>query len=147
MKAATLTFFILISTALLAQHATAPNGYYPATYAGATFTGKVVATDPVSDTVTMEYNSEKFSVKLNGGCKVPSSTGQLMHANNIPTGTVLTAYYMPPAIELRDGKQEKVHPAIAIEFIEWQGEKVTEKNRKSYPCGDLKGQLYFRAYR
>jgi hypothetical protein len=44
---------LIFSGTVVAQKGTAPNGYYPAGYNGATFTGKVVLT--TDDTMTLNY--------------------------------------------------------------------------------------------
>lgn len=132
---------LLFPCALLAQHRTAPSGFYPPDYSGDTFTGTVVSTDSLNDTVTLEYHAqqrdlESLLVRLDdGGCAVPSRTGEPMHAKNIPQGSVVTIFYAPRN-EKHDGKKTKAYVAIGISFVEFNGKKLSENDRnKVYPCG------------
>jgi hypothetical protein len=150
MRISSLLLFLLLPYTLLAQHDIAPNGYYPPAYTGDTFTGIVVSTDPAIDTVTLQYTTklhpESLSVNLNGGCSVPSRTGQPMHANSIPPGTVMTAFYMTQT-QKHDGKKERTYVAIGISFVEWHGKKLSEENRqKLYYCGTHDGYQNFRVW-
>ena len=140
MKPITAIIVVIVISAYSAysQHGTAPNGYYPPGYHFDTFTGTSISSDSAADTVTLEYKkgpkTETLPITLEGGCAVPSKTGEPMHAKDIPQGTVLTAYYMPKTEKVADEKRT-VYVAIGISFIEWQGKPVAEKNRKVYSCG------------
>lgn len=149
-RTAVLLSLLLAALAASAQHGIAPSGYYPASYRGDTFTGTVASVDPATDTVTLEYKKdsqgEVLPVRLEGGCKVPSKTGEPMRAKNIPPGTVLKAYYMGKT-EKRDGQKQRVYVAVGISFLEWQGKPVSEANRhKLYRCGAGGGWQYYRAF-
>jgi alpha-mannosidase len=148
MRISILFSLCLMSSVLVAQHRTAPNGYYPPDFTGDTFTGTVVTTDAANETVNLEYrigqSTESLSVRLNGGCAVPSRTGELMHANNIPQGSVIRAFYTPRT-EKHDGKKQKVYAAFGISIVEWHGKTLSESDRqKVYPCGTSEG---YRSYR
>jgi len=150
MRILTLFSLFLIPSVLLAQHSTAPNGIYPPDFGGDTFTGTVVATDSVNEAVNLEYKTEQrvesLSVRLNGGCAVPSRTGELMHANNIPQGTVIRAFYTPRT-EKHDGAKQKVNAAFGISIVEWHGKKLSENDRqKIYACGSQEGFRMYRAW-
>jgi len=150
MRIGLLLCLLTLSSTMLAQRGVAPNGYYPASYRGDTFTGTVVAHDPVSDTVSLEYEkgsqSEVLPVKLEGGCAVPSRTGEPMHAKDIPNGTVLTAFYTSQT-ETNKGGKKRSNVAIAIGFLVWNGKPVSEENRnKFYSCGNFAGWKYFKAF-
>jgi hypothetical protein len=129
----------MISSNLLGQHGTAPPGRYPLAYTGDTFSGKVVSRNLDADTVTLEFRkgnkNSGLEVRLEGGCRVPSKTGEPMHAKSVPEGTVLTAFYMPKT-EVVGGEKKKLYVAIGISFLEWQGKRILDKDRVVYPCGD-----------
>ena len=140
MKTITAAVVVIVISAYSAycQHGTAPNGYYPPGYQFDTFTGTSISSDTATDTVTLEFKkdakAETLSIILEGGCAVPSKTGEPMHAKDIPQGTVLTAYYMPKTEKVA-GEKRTVYLAIGISFREWQGKPVAEKDRKLYSCG------------
>lgn len=146
MRSAIIAVLLLNTGAVMAQHGTAQTGYYPANYDGATFTGTVTASDPEKDAISLEYKkgskTESLPFYLEGGCSVPSTNGEKMHAKNIPPGTVITAYYKPTS-EKRDGKKETVNATIAISILEWQGRKVEKEH--VYPCGEW-GFTKFRSW-
>ncbi len=148
--AAILLFIIVSTIPLSAQRGVAPNGYYPPAYRGDTFTGTVIAIDEATDSVTLEYkkgsDSESFPISLEGGCAVPSKTGDPMHVRNIPRGTVLTAFYLGKT-DKHDGQKKRIHVAIGIMFLEWHGKPVSEESRvKLYTCGGNTSWSYFRAF-
>jgi len=150
MRITILLSLLVFSSTVLAQRGVAPNGYYPASYRGDTFTGTVVDSDPATDSVILEFKKSSkpqvLSVRLEGGCSVPSKTGAPMQAKNIPKGTVLTAYYMGRT-EKRGAEKQNVDVAIGISFVEWQGKPVSELNRRRlYSCGAGGGWDYFRAF-
>lgn len=132
-------FVVIVATLALGQHGTAPSGYYPRSYNGDTFTGKVVGRDLDADTVTLEYQKgkkkENFTVKLGQGCNVPSRTGSPMHARDIPEGTIMTAFYAPQS-ETVAGEKRKTYVVIAVSFIEWLGKTVSEDKRRVFNCGE-----------
>jgi len=138
MKLMLLQSVLVLSLAAYAQHGTAPPGYYPLGYNGDTFTGTVVSTDPSADAVTLEYHkgekSEKFTLIMEGGCRVPSKTGEPMHAKNVPAGTVLTAFYLAKTEKI-NGEKQKLNVFVAISFVEWQGKKIAKENQKVWGCG------------
>lgn len=141
---------LILASATWAQRGVAPNGYYPSAYRGDMFTGRTIAVDSETDTLTLKYEqgskSEEFQVMLEGGCLVPSKTGEPMHARNIPVGTVLTVLYMPKFLKQAGGEKRKVYVAIGIEFVEWNGSAVALEKRHVFRCAAGKGWNDYRSF-
>src|SRR6185312_5270881 len=89
----------LISTIGAAQKGSAPNGYYPPSYGGLTFTGEVTAINEQDQTLTLTYThgnkSETFVGRLQAPCAVNGKGGarKAITVANLAPGTELTAYY------------------------------------------------------
>ena len=149
MRGAILAFILTCSlpVSLLAQRGMAPSGYYPESYAGETFTGTITAIDAANDSITLRYEkgskSEEMSLKLEHGCLLPVYP-TLVHAKDMPKGSVLTAFYMPKEEEV-DGQKKKDYTLFAIRFFQWGDEKVPEKYQQLFPCSTAKF-LKFNAY-
>ena len=149
MKPAIITAVLVLTSAAFAQRGVAPNGYYPSAYRGDMFTGRTIAVDPETETLSLKYEkgakAEEFHVRLEGGCFVPSKTGEPMRAKNIPEGTVLTVLYMPKSVQEAGGKK-KVYVAIGIEFVEWNGSAVALDKRQVFRCAAGKGWNDYRSF-
>lgn len=90
---------LVFSGTVVAQKGTAPNGYYPAGYNGATFTGRVVLT--TEDTITLNYvhgsKTDTLEAYAITPCNLPSTknTTQPMPLSQVQTGAVVTVFYEP----------------------------------------------------
>ena len=137
---------VLVAASASAQYGGAPNGYYPPTYTGATFTGTV--TEGKGDAVTLTYTkkdkTQTFTGQLETSCAMPTRDGQPMSASDLTPGTVLTAFYNKESRKV-DGRKEPVNLIVAIMVNVWQGQPIPENKRKIYLCTPNK-QLQFRAW-
>ena len=137
--AAVLTAGVL-SLPLEAQQGTAPDGFYPNSYAGATFTGVFQPDSSDALLITLVYTrgskSETFVGKLAATCASRDKNGSVHNfdASMIPTGTVLTAYYVS-VTKKSDGRKSTENSVIGISYVEIGGKKVPdEKRRIIYFC-------------
>jgi hypothetical protein len=117
--------FLLLSCSLVAattfaQHGSAESGYFPATYAGDTFSGKVTAVDDASRTVTLEFSAPNKKTETFTGtiekdyvARWKDGTNHTLQPSDIPIGTQLKVYYMPREVKV-DGKKMKVSTIIQI---------------------------------
>jgi len=141
---------VIVSSTVLAfgQHASAPNGYYPYSYNGDTFTGKVVSVDDSSQGLTLRFENQKkqldFVGRFQQPCAVPTKNGQPMRPSDIPLGTDLTAYYTP-AKDKKTGQEENM--IIGIALNSFNGSPIPEDKRKMYFCSAKEQPVIFRAYR
>ena len=145
LRASILVSVALASASASAQHATAPNGYYPRYYNGDTFRGKVVAVehDPAALTLAFENRkkSEQMTMIFDQRCSVPTKNGQPFTESDVPLGTDLTAYYL----ERKDKSTgQKANILIAISFNNFRGIEIPEKECRVYMCAP--GEWVFRAY-
>jgi len=116
---------LAFSGTVVAQEGTAPNGYYPAGYDGATFRGKVVLT--TDDTISLNYvhgsKTDTFEAYATAPCNLPSTktTTQPMPLSQVQTGAVITVFYEPKVTKI-DGRKQKKNQVIGILFqeSEWQ---------------------------
>ncbi len=128
---------IAVAATALAQHGTAPSNYYPQNYGGSTFTGIVTSTN--SDQITLSYakgsKTEVFAGRLETGCSVPTKdkSDVKLHAADVPSGTVLTAFYNVVSRKV-DGKKIEENVIIAISMVVWNGARIPEDKRKIYLC-------------
>jgi len=131
----------------VAQHGSAPNGYYSLGYSRDTFAGIVSATDDATQSITLEYSkgkkSESFTGRLDKPCGVPTKDGKPMKASDIPTGTDLTVYYNHKTTKTGDQKQSE-NLIIGFTFNSFQGKLIPESSRKLYYC--TAGQTQFQAH-
>ena len=132
-----------------AQYGSAPNGYYPPTYSGSTFTGKFVKGD-ADQNLTLIYSkgskSETFVGRLAAGCGVPTQGGskRLMNATDLPEGSVVTAFFQKVTRKEGD-KKIKENQIIAISFAEVGGQKISDEERRIYLCIPT-GHVIFKAF-
>jgi hypothetical protein len=121
-----------------AQYGTAPEGDFPVSYNGDTFTGTVIASD--GDQLTLNYvkgsKTDNFTGRLAGGCAVPTTnnSNHKMTATDIPKDTVMTAYFNRVTKKV-DGQKTKENQIIAISFEVWHGQKISDEKKKIWPCG------------
>ncbi len=128
---------LALSRTVAAQKGTAPNGYYPANYNGATFTGKVVQT--TDETITLNYahgsKTDTFEAYATAPCNLPSTktTTQPMPLSKVQTGAVVTLFYETKEIKV-DGKKQKKNEVIGIVFLEENGRKIKEEHQALFYC-------------
>jgi hypothetical protein len=142
-------FMLVFSGTLVAQKGTAPNGYYPVGYNGATFTGKVVLT--TDDTITLTYvhgsKTDTFEAYATAACNLPSTktTTQPMPLSKVQTGAVITVFYEPKETKI-DGRKQKKNQVIGILFQEVNGRRVKEEHQALFYCSTGPAKLYFMAF-
>jgi hypothetical protein len=128
---------LVLSGTVVAQKATAPNGYYPASYNGATFTGRVVLT--TDDTITLNYvhgsKTDTFEAFATDPCNLPSTKTMTrpMPLSQVQTGAVVTVFYEPREIKV-DTRKQKKNQVIGILFQEVNGRKVKEEHQAIFYC-------------
>jgi hypothetical protein len=67
-----------------------------------------------------------------------------MMPNDIPKGTVMTAFFNGETTRV-EGQKVKENIILAIAFDEWKGQRVQEDKKKIYFCTNDK-QFHFRAW-
>jgi len=123
-----------------AQKGTAPNGYYPNTYSGATFTGVVEhGTDPMEVALVYTHGtkSERFVGRLESECKWKGKDGTI-HTNKVselPDNSVLTAFYQP-ATRKSGGQKMPENTIIAISLASSNAKKISDEKRLILFCTD-----------
>src|SRR5579872_1111554 len=105
----------LLPIVAFAQYGTAPKNYYPYSYSGSIFTGVVTNTadNQVTLTFTKRDKTDTFIGQFETTCSVPSSEHRGMMPADIPSGTVLTAFFNVITKKV-DGKKIKENQIIAI---------------------------------
>ena len=140
---------LAFSGTVVAQEGTAPNGYYPAGYDGATFRGKVVLT--TDDTISLNYvhgsKTDTFEAYATAPCNLPSTktTTQPMPLSQVQTGAVITVFYEPKVTKI-DGRKQKKNQVIGILFQEVNGRKVKEEHQALFYCIPGPGKLDFMGF-
>src|SRR5271167_1891814 len=85
---------VVLTTTLssFAQQGTAPNGCYPSSYQGSTFTGEVI--DGPLDVLTLRHK-EDFTGRFDTPCTVPTKDKKIgtMFSKDIPLGSIVTVFY------------------------------------------------------
>ncbi len=127
MKTLCLSFFAaLLSLTAVAQHGTAPNGYYPPGYNMDTWTGVVSSVNDASGEITLEYvgkkGPESFTGVLRPDYKVTRKDGteHTLKPSDCPIGARLVVYYSP--------KTKKVNGSKIMYYEIWKMQNViTEK--------------------
>ncbi len=120
------------------QRGTAPDGYYPTSYSGDTFTGKIVETEERK--LALEYSNksktEQFVGVTTEPCMAPVKsnvrTTKELHLTAIPKGSIITVLYNTKKVKGTNGKKEEVHVVIGFSFNELNGEKLS--NAPLIPC-------------
>ena len=102
------------------QHGSAESGYYPSTYTGDTFSGKVSVVDDASRQITLEFaapgkKSEKFVGVIEDGylARWKDGSSHALKASDFPIGTQLKVYYLPKEIKV-DGKKTKINSIFQV---------------------------------
>jgi hypothetical protein len=139
---------LVAASELKAQNGTAPDGYYPATYSGSTFTGTLqpAGNDPSRFTLVYTKNgkSEAFAAQLESKCKLTNKAGvtQSFGMEAFSEGAVLTAYYRAAKNKTT---HEKENIAFALSFAEKKGSKIPDDKRMVIMCVE-QSQLHFRSF-
>ncbi|HXE89598.1 MAG TPA: hypothetical protein VNK82_01400 [Terriglobales bacterium] len=129
---------LALSVRVPAQYGTAPSGYYPTSYGGSIFTGKVVSGD-ANQNLTLTYTkgskTETFVGRLVKGCNVPTTDGskRLMNATDVSVGSLVTVFFQTVSRK-ENGKKVKENQIIAISFSEVDGKKIPEDKWLIYNC-------------
>jgi hypothetical protein len=123
-------------------------GYYPPTYSGDTFTGRIV--DVEGDTIWLEYRHgnkvDTFKGTLDAPCKPPGArTGRTAHADELPRDGQVTALYTGRRTKDEKGEKKQVNTIIGLVMVEGEGKKIAEADRKLIYCTDTQ-QLVFKAF-
>lgn len=114
-----LAILLTVPIPLLAQHGTAPNGYYPDGYQGDTWTGIVRSVNPQNFEITLEYKKGKKTETFIGtpaeGYLVHEHSGQTrpLQPTDIPLGQKITVFYNSDAKKIA-GKKVKINTIILI---------------------------------
>jgi hypothetical protein len=137
---------IVVGAAFLAfaQQGTAPSGYYPHNYFGATFTGEVV--DGPLDVLTLKYKKgsreETFTGKFEVPCPAPMKDGKMgaMTPADVPLGTVVTIFYYGTSNANEKSRVENV--IIGISFDTVSGKVVPVDKRSKFVCTNQTMNVY-----
>ena len=130
---------LLAASGSNAQKGTAPDGYYPASYMGSTFTGALQAAGNDRSRFTLVYTkngkSETFSAQLEAKCRLTSKAGvtQSFQMEAFSAGAVLTAYYKTAKNKTT---HEKENIAIALSFAENKAGQIPNEKRIIIICSD-----------
>ena len=128
-----------LSNPVLAQYGSAPNGYYPHSYFGATFTGTLEVTKGDPQEITLVYSkgakSERFVGKLETPCHWKTKDGVSHSFENSEAwkNTVLTAFYKMNT-KKSGGQKVSENVIIAFSVSEVDGLKVAEGKRIIIYC-------------
>jgi hypothetical protein len=133
-----------------AQKATAPNGYYPAAFHGAIFTGAVESVRTDVQELTLTYmngkKTEQFVGKLQSACtwKDKGGANHITLVADLPKGAVLTAYYIPMSAKVNGVKTEE-NFVFALSYAEANGKKIPDHKRVVIYCSEQQ-LLVFKAF-
>ncbi len=135
----------------LAQYGSAPSGYYPVGYTGATFTGTLVSATQSPELVTLRYtkgaHTDDFVGRPESTCagKVQGGVAQKYHLSQVPKGTVLTVFYTAATSKDKDGQKNKDNVIFAIEYLELSGKAIPADKRGMVSCSTAMA-TYFQAH-
>jgi hypothetical protein len=131
-----------------AQKGTAPDGYYPSSYSGSTFTGSFQPSTRGTAAFMLIHmsgeKSETFTAQLESKCKLTNKAGvtQSFGMEAFSEGAVLTAYYMTSK---NKDTHEKENIAFALSFGEKNGNKIPDDKRIIIMCME-QTQLQFKGF-
>jgi hypothetical protein len=113
---------LILMPRALAQHGSAPDGYYPFGYAGDTWSGEVTSTNDDTREITLTYTkgskTETFTGVLQEGYKVKlkDGTSPELKASEVSKGTHLMIFYIPKT--KKDGdKKVKYYEIFRIQVL------------------------------
>jgi hypothetical protein len=128
---------------LRAQHATAPNGYYPHTYSGSIFTGSLESVVPDTQEITLVYTkgskTERFVGRLESTCSWKDKQGTVhsFTGSDLPKGTVLTTFYTS-STKKSGGEKITENSIFAVSYAEQNGKRIPDERRVLIPCSEQK---------
>jgi hypothetical protein len=105
---------VVITLTAVAQHGTAPNGYYPVGYNMDTWTGAVSTTNDATGEITLEYAGKKGSETFTGVLRpdykitLKDGTQHTLKPSDFPKGARLLVYYSPKTKKV-DGNKVKYY--------------------------------------
>ncbi|HEV1995152.1 MAG TPA: hypothetical protein VGR03_12555 [Candidatus Acidoferrum sp.] len=140
----------ILAPVLNAQKGTAPNGYYPQNYSGSIFTGSLDSADANTQEITLVFSkgnkTERFVGQLEATCGWKDKGGTLhsFGADEIPKGSLLTAFYIPVTKKV-DGHKTTQNAVFAISYLEFEGKKLPDEKRAIIFCSTQKS-LRFMAF-
>ena len=117
-----LAALFVFANSAFAQHATAPNGYYPPGYSGDTWTGQVVSVNEQTREITLSYakngKSETFVGVPEGGYLVHEHNGPTrpLKMSDVPIGRTIKVWYVPETKKV-DGRKIKVNTIFLIDAV------------------------------
>jgi hypothetical protein len=136
---ATILIACVFSLPLVAQKGSAPTGYYPFSYSGATFTGLLQPENGDPQEITLVYTkgnkSETFVGRFASPCRWRNKDGTIhtFKASEAPRGTVLTAFYQQ-ITKKSGGQKSKENLVIAISYAEVDGKTISKDQRLIIYC-------------
>ena len=137
MKSVMLVLVAGVTLVAVAQQGTAPSGYYPHDYFGATFTGQVV--DGPLDVLTLRYKKgtreEIFTGRFEAPCPAPTKDGKrgAMLPADVPLGSTVTVFYHGDTAKT-NGKSATENLIIRIRFDVVAGKVVPLEKRSQFNC-------------
>jgi hypothetical protein len=132
---AALIGLLFITATASAQHATAPNGYYPDGFSGDTWTGVVSNVNETTGEFTLTYTkgnkTETFVGVPEEGYLVAPKDGPVrpLKLSDIHVGRTVTVFYMPVTKKV-DGKKVTVNTVFNINSI--PNNKVGKKQFRAF---------------
>ena len=122
-----------------AQKSTAPNGYYPKTFHGTVFTGRLEATRADVQELTLIYvkgnKTEQFVGRLESPCvwNDRNGTTHIVGVPDLPNGAVLTAFYIPLTSK-SGGIKTTENSIFALSYAEVNGNRIPDDKRVVIFC-------------
>jgi hypothetical protein len=107
---------------VLAQHGTAPAGYYPFGYSGDTWTGEVSSVNDETREITLTHKkgdkTQTFTGVLVDGytVKMKDGTDHVLKPSDLPKGTEVTVFYMSKRKKV-EGKKVKYYEIFRLDFL------------------------------
>jgi len=121
------------------QKGTAPNGYYPDSFQGDTFTGRAESARPNLEELTLVYTNgkktEHWVGRLESPCSWTDKGGQVhtMHVSDMFEGDLLTVYYITRTTKA-DNVKTTTNWIVALSRAEVNGKKIPEVKQFLISC-------------
>ncbi len=106
----------------LAQHGTAPAGYYPMGYNGDTWTGEVVAANDATREIRLKYTkgdkTEDFTGYLGAkvSVKLKDGSDHELKPSDLSVGSRVMVFYLPKT-EKKDGQKIKRYEIFRVRIL------------------------------
>ena len=125
-----------------AQHTTSDAGYFPCSYQGDIFTGRVNSINVDTQEFTLTYSkgskTETFVGRLEALCDVNTGGKKVKSGvDGFPEDAVLQVLYFADSHK-ENGKQVKQNIVFWIMFVEAEGKVLVEDKRPHYQCSNQK---------